>query len=556
MSLEKKLKLSINDADRFSELPEHMIHHILSFVSIKDVVRTRLLSKTWKSLSTSYKILLDLHYDHNSFAMELLLDTESAPEIDEIRDRFMDYADNHLLRVVQQQIPVLKLAVDVAVIGSEFFRVDQFMELVGKAKAEELSIFVQTRDFHWYYADEWDEWYDGGDIFEEGIFYEFPYSITLAKWLRSLTIRGCKVTSLASKNFISNNNASTYSSLRQLCLSRVLLFSEEALSNIASCCPGIEVIEFNCCNFLITTLKLSKFTKLKKASVVGQQEYLESVDITETNLESFHCSCVDLNCLISLAACRYMRVLELHHCYLSEPDLLKDLTTSFPLLEKAKLFDGIPYEGLDSITVANSDLTSLKLLFNRDIRVISVKCPNLRHFDCYIHGLEEVYLDCPKLRTCYYNSLSVPRLILLDLPTDIEYIVFSFSLHYKLDKSWFISIWKFLEQIVGCNTVYLHLYCLSPSTDVAEFGLDELEAVQAFKPKNVHLQVVIGYAGERRPISAAFVDALLWSTCPATLSIGGDCYNIVKYLCEKLAEKSRDGSCCDQHYAVSIGGIT
>ncbi|KAL2940689.1 hypothetical protein RDABS01_029039 [Bienertia sinuspersici] len=488
------------DLDRFSELPEHIIHHILSFLPIKDIVRARILSKTWKSLSNSYEILLDLDYDHNSFALELLLDTEIVPEIDEIRDRFMDYADNHLSRVVQQQIPVLKLAVNVAVIGSEFCGVNQLMELVRKAKVEELSIFVQTRDFHWYDDDD--------VVFEQGM----------------------------------------YSSLQQLCLSQVLLFSDEVLSNIANCCPEIEVIEFDCCFFWISILQLSKFPKLKKAIVEGRQGNLQSVDITETNLESFCCNSLDLDCLMNLAACSNIRVLELSQCYISEPDLLKDLTTSFPLLEKAELFDVMHYtEVFDRITAANSHLKSLKLLFNRVIQKISINCPKLSHFDYIGAGFEEVYLDCPRLRTCYYNSSKVPRKILLDLPTDIQYNVFSFSVYYKLGKSWFINIRKFLEHIAGCDTVYLRLDWHSLSPDMAdEFVLDEFEGVQTFKPKNVHLQLKIYFVEDISQFLAAFVDGLVWSTRPTTLRVGCDCYEFVKYLCEKLAEKSRDKSCCDQ----------
>ncbi|KAL2940800.1 hypothetical protein RDABS01_029150 [Bienertia sinuspersici] len=482
MSLANKLKFRINeDLDRFSELPEHIIHHILSFVPIKDIVRARILSKTWKSLSNSYEILLDLDYDHNSFALELLLDTEIVPEIDEIRDRFMDYADNHLSRVVQQQIPVLKLAVNVAVIGSEFCGVNQLMELVRKAKVEELSIFIQTRDFHWY---------DDDVVFEQGIIlYEFPYSITEAKWLRSLTLQGCK--------FISNNNSGMYSSLQQLCLSQVLLFSDEVLSNIANCCPEIEVIEFDCCFFWISILQLSKFPKLKKATVEGRQGNLQSVDITETNLEN--------------------------------------LTTSFPLLEKAELFDVMHYtEVFDRITAANSHLRSLKLLFNRVIQKISINCPKLSHFDYIGAGFEEVYLDCPRLRTCYYNSSKVPRKILLDLPTDIQYNVFSFSVYYKLGKSWFINIRKFLEHIAGCDTVYLRLDWHSLSPDMAdEFVLDEFEGVQTFKPKNVHLQLKIYFVEDISQFLAAFVDGLVWSTRPTTLRVGCDCYEFVKQLCNK-----------------------
>ncbi|KAL2940805.1 F-box/LRR-repeat protein 15 [Bienertia sinuspersici] len=278
----------------------------------------------------------------------------------------MDYADNHLSRVVQQQIPVLKLAVNVAVIGLNF-----------------VVLII-----------------DGA----------FPYSITEAKWLRSLTLQGCK--------FISNNNSGMYSSLQQLHLSQVLLFSDEALSNIANCCPEIEVIEFDCS---------------KEATVKGDHSNLQSVDITETNL--------------------------------------KFLTyNSFPLLENAKLSSVIPYtEVLDRITVANPHLRSLKLLFDRVIQEISINCPKLSHFDYTGAGFEEVYLDCPRLRTCYYDSREVPRLILLDSPTDMQYNFYRFDVDYKLDS----------------------------------------HGVQAFKPKNVHLQVQILYGGpETNQFSTAFVDGL------------------------------------------------
>ena len=43
--------------DRISELPEVIIHHILSFLSTKAVAKTSLLSKRWKSFTISYPIL-------------------------------------------------------------------------------------------------------------------------------------------------------------------------------------------------------------------------------------------------------------------------------------------------------------------------------------------------------------------------------------------------------------------------------------------------------------------------------------------------------------------
>ncbi|KNA09517.1 hypothetical protein SOVF_152920, partial [Spinacia oleracea] len=48
--------------------------------------------------------------------------------------------------------------------------------------------------------------------------------------------------------------------------------------------------------------------------------------------------------------------------------------------------------------------------------------------------------------------------------------------------------------------------------------------------------------------STAFIDGLIWNTCPATLSIYGYAYNPIKYLCEKLADKKLgDECCCEAH---------
>ncbi|KAL2940816.1 F-box protein SKP2A [Bienertia sinuspersici] len=399
----------------------------------------------------------------------------------------MDYADDHLSRVVQQQIPVLKLAIDIAVIGSEFGGVDQFMEL--------------------------------------------------------------------------------------LYLSKVLLFSEDSLSNIANLCPEIEIIEFNFCNFWINNLNLSEFRKLKKASVIGHKRNLESIDIRETNLESFHCNCQELYCLINLVTCRNIRVLELNECYLSEPYLVSSFATLFPFLEKAKLCDAITSRSCSPIIVANAYLRSLSLLYsNLIVDVISVKCPNLSHFTCLTAGFEDVYLHCPKLRTCCYKtSARVPRLILLDLPTDIQYIEFSLFVNDKLSKLWFIYTKKFLEQIPGCTNVYLHFRWLRTSRNMVanllcvlsirkdEFVPDELKAINTSQPKNVRVQVEIG--GTRTwELTTAFVDSLVWSTCPTTLSkhlwlnkttkssTKFDSPVDLQYLCGKLAEKSRDKSCCDQQF--------
>ncbi|XP_021840179.1 putative F-box/FBD/LRR-repeat protein At5g22610 [Spinacia oleracea] len=316
--------------DRISRLPEHIIHHILSSIPVKDAGRTSILSKDWKTVCTSYNILPSLHYDHNSFASELLLSGQE-PEIFEIRDKFMDFADNNLVRINHENSPVARLILDVVVIRDEFSRVDQLMDIVGKTKVDELCISVQTKDSRWY-SHLYDDMSEEEDEEDEYICYEFPYTSVLAsKQLQSLSITWCKFMCNKRTLTINENNVNVgvFSSLKQLCLSRVML-NNEALSNVGSCCPWIEFVRFEFCIFLFESLKLSKFPNLKKASIESEEfRRLHNVDCIGTKLESFHCQSDYLKWVINQDACSNIRKLQLGYLSVNNPSLFEDLSINY-----------------------------------------------------------------------------------------------------------------------------------------------------------------------------------------------------------------------------------
>ncbi|KMS95289.1 hypothetical protein BVRB_009670 [Beta vulgaris subsp. vulgaris] len=512
----------INHKDLISKLPEEIFHRILSFLLIKDAIRTSVLSKTWKYVCSSYKIVQSLYFDETLFAS---LSAQRGQD-QEIKDRFMNSVNNRLLTINQQHTPVLELTLNLVVNNADFSHVDRLMNLVRQTRVEELCIFVQTKDFCWY------------DICADTC-YNFPYLEILvsSKWLQSLTVRACRLSST-----VGNYVVGMYSSLKHLWLSHVMVSDEETISNLASSCPLIELLEFKCCTFGMKTLTLSIFHKLKNAYVEGSQNgRICEVDIREcVNLESFSCT-AHLELLFS--SDNPIRDLHLVDNYI----VYGDLTADFPLLEKAKLVT----EDIDAdwFKAANYHLRKLEIEF--DPHEIYVDCPNLRYFKYRGCGCKKVFIDCPNLRELLYEGDQVPSLLKLNLPTDKCLVKLHFRLSCDLDTSWFIRFKVFMEHIAG-QKIYLSIGFDSrfdpwiQSRIQVEFELNEFGAtIRPSQQNNVHLKVARQYHLRKRT-SAAFVDGLVWSTYPSTLTILGYCNGIVEYLCKKLASKGRDGCCCEQ----------
>ncbi|OVA11118.1 F-box domain [Macleaya cordata] len=78
--MEETSKNDIESCDRISDLPENVIHHILSFLLIKDVIRTSFLSKRWRYIWTSVP---NLEFDGLVFSP---------------KTKFMNFVDSVILR--------------------------------------------------------------------------------------------------------------------------------------------------------------------------------------------------------------------------------------------------------------------------------------------------------------------------------------------------------------------------------------------------------------------------------------------------------------------------
>ncbi|XP_074290063.1 F-box/LRR-repeat protein At5g02910-like [Silene latifolia] len=513
----------IENLDRISELPEPIILHILSCLPLEDSARTSILSKAWKNYCSLNPIL---YYDHNLFALQSML-AGGEPDINQIRDMFLDSVHYHLSRAGQLDSPVRKLALNIAINDSKCFsRLDTCLEMLTHINVEDLCVIVQTIGYLWE-----DVFYD------DDILYEFPISVLASKGLRSVYIRGC--TFAEETMFVGdpiNKRGVSFSSLQRLCLSHVYI-KHHVFENLVNYCPGVEILVLHYCTVLMDSIELSRFPKLKNALIEIESGRIDRIGIEDTKLECFKCEVnCDTECHMSPAACASIRELTLVGCNINQPSVFADLAATFPLVEEAYIF----IHDTETLKAVSNVLRKLKF-YRRGLvplKEVHIDCPRLTFLDFISHGLVELYVDCPKLRVFRYQGDAVPNRLYFSPVADLEECSFKIFMRYAYDTRWFINLRELLVSVMASPT-YVSLRFNLP---MATFEPEQVEAFHASPRYNVHLTLSV--ASEAGQNVAALVDAVLYIIRPTTWIVGCR-FDLLKYLCENLAKKSQD-NCCDE----------
>ncbi|XP_043688923.1 F-box/FBD/LRR-repeat protein At5g56420-like [Telopea speciosissima] len=116
--------------DRISELPDPVLHHILSFLPTKIAVSTSMLSRRWRYLWT--------YVDKLNFEDDLFYSIQMN---EDLMFKFMDFVDNVL--VVHNLLNIEKLRL----LGGDCdaFRIDSWIRAAIKREIKELDIFICPR---------------------------------------------------------------------------------------------------------------------------------------------------------------------------------------------------------------------------------------------------------------------------------------------------------------------------------------------------------------------------------------------------------------------------
>ncbi|KAF9664208.1 hypothetical protein SADUNF_Sadunf17G0132200 [Salix dunnii] len=488
---------SLNAADQISQLPDDIIHHILSFLSTPEAIR----------LSVSSRSL------HQAFA-SFPISEFSSPSFADYSDgsfRFAVFVCKSLRRQCRlyRNIPKFQFC-----FTKEIFRpyvyskhlplpwdldrlISRCIELGTHKGVKELSIYLSIPGY-----------------------YKLPEAKLSAKELVVCSLGGC----------IFNGAAIKWPSLRELSLNNVQIYDQRIIDNLFLTCPLIEKFALVECTGL-KYLQLSGLRKLKKVTVKSGYSHLEKIKIDVVSLHTFSYSeHRNLKTDIDLTSCKNLEVFTVNVYNITE-DLIQHLNSNFPALKVLVLYGQSLH--LHRIEISIPLLEKLKIIVDQmSVEEAIFNTPRLRSFKCVMHKI-------PSLFSLNQTSLQE---VTLELFAALNYI--------KHGESFFEVFRGYLKNFNQIKIVTLSICVYSSSvvhkivSPVSNSGLLDIS----------HLKLEI-FTKEKD--SHALVDDLFCICRPQSLLLVSGCGNndeFMKILCKKLLriEKRKQDSAatyqkCWQH---------
>ncbi|KAJ8755945.1 hypothetical protein K2173_024490 [Erythroxylum novogranatense] len=491
----KKIKFTTTEkplicVNRISQLPDDIIHRILSFLTTEAIIALRTLSKRWSSIGAAYTSFAEPPLPKQTF----LSCRQRLQCLQEHHDKFMNFVNCSLQRVVASKIYLQRFALTVNLVDLRYAsRIDDCIELVSKRCVNELDLHIKSK---------------------RGTPYTVPRKIYEAKTLSILRLRHCKLEPPADGESIK------FTSLKQLCLTQVKL-EDGIVQSIISSCSMIEQLKLVTCPG-VGCLRLSDLPYLNKVKISQCSKLpipILTVDAPNVRELIYHESTQP--CKFDISACTRLTRLSLR--YASSIDDLYRSPLSL-------------YSDLEIL-----DLQGRCLLLKR-VNICGHQLKKLTSSDLHTESIIDVPNLCCFRYLCYEDSMSgifairtsglKTRLLMLDI-----------FVRKMMTTLWFLKFRESIEHLRSNNKLNLKLK-LYPF--VASFNLRELEhmsipPVQRLKYVEVQLKEIT-YVTSRRCF-----DGLLWSCRPDTLAIvtrWRDNLALLYYLFESMKETEGKLNCC------------
>lgn len=321
----------VEPIDRISELPEPIIHHILSFLRCpKDVARTTVWSRKWRSIWTSF---FTFDFDQKKFK------TSGGEHTEE---KFISLVNNSLATKLEpmRSIQKFKLSLSHASVKLKF-PMDNWINAAINKDVKELEIHVEEKKKR---------------------HYELPNTVLTAKTLTSLKLYGCK--------FNDNINIDLCN-LKELSIKNAHVNADMIQSFIQSC-PLVEDLRLVHCSG-IGRLQISTLLKLRTVQLY-ECHGLKWVNIELPSLVSFVLWVKDSwECKINMAGCENLKCLTLKDPNLTDV-LFQEWIIDFPCLEKIVLRE---CNRLEQIVILSETLKGLSVIRCKKLKQVFIDAPNL-----------------------------------------------------------------------------------------------------------------------------------------------------------------------------------
>ncbi|XP_043811733.1 F-box/FBD/LRR-repeat protein At5g53840 isoform X2 [Manihot esculenta] len=350
----------VEKMDRISELPECIIHHIYSFLPTKDMAKTALLSKSWRSKRASYP---NLDFDQSLFGEELEIpgmhrrnakENNEQNSVRKLRKKFIQFVDGTMQRFCDQDLYIQKFKLHMKIRQSHHaYLVQEWIRLAIKRRVREVSIHILMPVF---------------------MALLLPREIFACKSITVLKLSCCDLRAISFRD----TSAVMLPCLLKLSLKHVSV-GEFTVQYFLLGCPSIVHLSFKNCKGFFTNLYIPgpKSLKILKLIVVKREfKQLERVDIEAPTLErlTIHGDSV----MTKVAKSRELKSLTIKGGDMVTDQLFRELISEHPLLETLDLDS---CKRLERINISSRRLKSLKIRNCRYLEHCEIVTPNLLSFE-------------------------------------------------------------------------------------------------------------------------------------------------------------------------------
>ncbi|KAK2654061.1 hypothetical protein Ddye_013917 [Dipteronia dyeriana] len=384
------MRTRIDEVDRISELPDPILHHILSFLPLKQVAWTCVLSKKWEKTWRTYPVF---KIDESTLCQYEWREPER-------RVKLLNYLEQTLRNHhIKGSMSMEKFSIETKLFGdieTKLFGDKEYVSFVDRCicyaienNVKKLKLGILSKI-----------WYEHEFGLRRASWYDLPPIVLCSNSIEVLKLRGCKLE-------LSNVKLP---SLRRLHLLEVYSNSR-VINNLLVWCPLIEDIVISNCSG-IASLELFGLERLNDIMIANNKE-LKLVDMEKLNVSSL--SVVQSSSIvqslsfvqpltilfvINVTFCTNLKNLRFVEAYIKDEWLCK-LISELTLLECLELR---LCNKLKSVKISSTSLKTFSIFRCTNVVKLEIDTHKLTHFT-YDGGM--MVLFCRNALALSYVDLSL-----------------------------------------------------------------------------------------------------------------------------------------------------